>query len=446
VELRQVLELRSLIQDDALGLAPPEDLTEHTRLLVAERFASERVIHRDDEDRRRRAAGIFPFRIAAGVMATTFVVLMVAIGPSMIERFGNRSTESTPAIAELMGGGPAAKRAVPQSSATTSESGVAVSPATASRNEARSSASTSRSSRRQNGGTERPGTSAGVNEVTIVADDRSGEPRVDAASTPQSLVFRDEHALSSPEDRALLERLNVQSHPALPYQPLVGDRLSNADEAKALAAATEIQPVPALPGESSRRLMIGVMLGSGRVTETTAPTPVIQNSYYFAFSLTANDRIGLEMGSSAFQQARSIATFTTVTPNGLAKGGADGQGDGAQLASAGAGGSGDTQNGLPSQKRMTLVEQRAEQQITYGTVFYDRRMKLSENWDICGRLGLGAADNALVGHARAYGAFSPSKNVTLTLGVGGSGLQPLSGRSPEGSGNYGIYYGIETGF
>src|SRR6185295_6456820 len=40
------------------------------------------------EEERRRGV-IFPFRIAAGALATTFIALMVILGPSIIEPFGD---------------------------------------------------------------------------------------------------------------------------------------------------------------------------------------------------------------------------------------------------------------------------------------------------------------------------------------------------------------------
>jgi hypothetical protein len=93
-----------------------------------------------------------------------------------------------------------------------------------------------------------------------------------------------------------------------------------------------------------------------------------------------------------------------------------------------------------------MVEKRLEQEITYGAVFYDRRLRVSNRWDVCGRATVGAADNALVGNLRVYGAYSPSKNVTLTVGVGGSALYNFSSKSQVNSQNDGLYYGIETGF
>ncbi len=73
-------------------------------------------------------------------------------------------------------------------------------------------------------------------------------------------------------------------------------------------------------------------------------------------------------------------------------------------------------------------------------------VKINDKWDINGRITFGGADGSLVSSLRAYGSFSPSKNVSLTMGVGGSALYDLSSKKTWGSGNYGIYYGVETGF
>ncbi|MEO5931535.1 MAG: hypothetical protein ABIR47_16495, partial [Candidatus Kapaibacterium sp.] len=98
------------------------------------------------------------------------------------------------------------------------------------------------------------------------------------------------------------------------------------------------------------------------------------------------------------------------------------------------------------------LETDSQQPITYGAVFYDHRLKLSHSWDVCGRVTVGAADDAMIGNMRAYAAYTipttKSVTFTFTMGVGGGTLYSLTPHKdkPSVSGNYGIFYGIETGF
>jgi hypothetical protein len=431
LELRQVLELRSLIQDDALGLAPPENLSEHIQLTVGELFAAENPVRKKREEERRRAV-VFPFRIAAGVMATTFVALMVAIGPSMIDRFGDSSVQPVAGVAQMrVQGGSIADLAVPDARTAPSVADAAVVKLPASVL-ARAAGRREVVSRQH-----APRQVTPTATVVVPSQGASSEVSHDAiadASVPPSVVLRQDNGPKlSTEDARLLSQLGALNLDKVPYHPQFDDPASTGTEASArenIAKSTAMGDT-----RDPRRLTVGMMLGSGRVTETQAPTPLIQNSYYFAFNVGSNDRIGLEMGTTAFQQDRSITSFVTPASGGLAK----------QTSSDDAS-KDDGQKSSASNRQLTLVNERAEQQITYGTVFYDRKMKLSDNWDLCGRVGVGAADNALVGHLRAYAAFSPSKKVTFTVGLGGSGLKSLNSRGASGSGNYGIYYGVETGF
>jgi hypothetical protein len=430
LELRQVLELRSLIQDDALGLAPPENLSEHIQLTVGELFAAENPVRKKREEERRRAV-VFPFRIAAGVMATTFVALMVAIGPSMIDRFGNSAIQPIAGSARMtLPGGSIADLAVQDVRTAPSmadASGVNVPPSVLAQATGR------REVRRQHAVRQVTPTATTVVAPSQPSSEAPGNAIAEATvSTPSVVLRKDEGVKLSTEDAKLLSQLGSLNHDNLLYHPQFDDPAATGSEAAAREDMAKSSPMAA--AHDPRLLTVGMMLGSGRVTETQSPTPLIQNSYYFAFNVGSNDRIGLEMGTTAFQQDRSITSFVTPANSGLAK----------QTSSDDP--KDDGQKSSSSNRQLTQVNERAEQQITYGTIFYDRKMKLSDNWVLCGRLGVGAADNALVGHLRAYAAFSPSKKVTLTVGVGGSGLKSLNSRGASGSGNYGVYYGVETGF
>jgi hypothetical protein len=434
LELRQVLELRSLIQDDALGLAPPENLSANIQLTVGELFAAENPVRKKREEERRRAV-VFPFRIAAGVMATTFVALMVALGPSMIDRFGNAAFQPVAGVARMtVQGGSAAAPAMPDARTAPSLADAASVNVPAS--------VLARATGRHEAG-RRHGRSAASSAATVAVpsqpvQEAQHDAIADASfsappSTPSVVLRSDEGTKLLPEDAKLLSQLGLLNLDNLPYHPQFDDPASTGSDAAAREDMAKSSTMA--DAHDPRRLTVGMMLGSGRVTETQTPTPLIQNSYYFAFNVGSNDRIGLEMGTSAFQQDRSVTSFVTPAGAPLAK--QTSSDDPAKE---------DGQKSSAFNRQLTLINERAEQQITYGTIFYDRKMKVSDNWDLCGRVGVGAADNALVGHLRAYAAFSPSKKVTFTVGLGGSGLKSLNSRGASGSGNYGIYYGIETGF
>jgi hypothetical protein len=195
-----------------------------------------------------------------------------------------------------------------------------------------------------------------------------------------------------------------------------------------------------VPG--NRTLTIGVTLGAGQVAANRTPTALLQNSYYFSFSVSGNDRIGVEMGASAFQQEQASASDPVTPPGSFAKGSAGMPTEDAPHSTA------PSPSPTPTPVTNPPKDQRIEAQITYGAVFYDRRIRLSKTWDLCGRLAVGAADDAFIGNFRAYAAYTiPNKGVTLTMGVGGSALQSLTSKETVNSSvNYGIYYGVETGF
>jgi hypothetical protein len=220
-------------------------------------------------------------------------------------------------------------------------------------------------------------------------------------------------------------------------------------------ARSEVKPGETIALETNERrtLTIGVALGAGQVMKTETP---------------------MEMGASAFQQESSSndqfskrqnntdpLLLTSVRPT-------RGVTDGAQYGLIGNTDEihlGKQTAGIPSNldesptattppRTSQEPEKKAEpklieKQISYGAIFYDRRIQVSRTWDVCGRVTFGGADNAVMGNVRAYAAFTPTekKNITLTMGVGGATLLNLKNvKGSNASINYGIYYGIETGF
>lgn len=495
-ELRQILELRSIIHDDALRLIPPRELSDRTRERVGAQFVGIESLLRDDasrlatpgdlsdstrmavgqlfaasapgvspgalpgasgqssapddEESKKRRAVILPYRIAGRMMLAASIAITVALAPSLLgpsadgdasrnaERLaaGSGATESLSGAASTE----APARGSVNSAAATVETmpGVGgITPLAAASASTTSSATASRTlslDRVTNAAASAaPTTARDGDAATAPAADLAAATTVESsdAGALASEVPIDFESVHVDPDNPLTRviRGSLALGGSRTYNPAIdSSMLERAEPFAALALGTIAIPGIAPDG---RRLSVGVTLGSGNVMDADAPAALMQNSYYFSFSVSGTDRIGVEMGGSTFLQETLVPEKRTGS-GGFAKEGA-----------------GDTSGAttlLPGNAPRAMVAQRVKQDITYGGVFYDRRIELERAWDVCGRVTFGAADGALVAGLRAYTAFSPTKNVTLTLGIGGSTLVDLKGRRDDGSTNYGLYYGIETGF
>lgn len=412
-ELLQTLELRSALHDDALTLSPPQMLVERVRLSVAGAFTAEFGDGVPAESEERRRGWLAPLRIAAGSMVAVCLAVGIALTPTIpfdsIASSVSPRAEASSRIAHVGRSSRPERRATPiaRSSDDRSATPVINTP-------------------------ELPST------PEIASEESTSLPRARA----QSVVGQSDLPISLPrslkEDLALL----LEDPNSFP----IDDRLSVIGDPLASQASTSPSLVMPVSGERGsivekdryRRLAIGVLVGSGQVAELTSLTALLQNSYYFAFGVNPHDRIGLEMGASAFERQERVPAPRTGGGFARPSLGSPESDDKFKEDGGSTGGRGGSQ----------LVNRQYQQQITYGGVFYDRRMRLNEAWDLCGRVTFGGADNSVVGGVRAYAAYTPTanRNITLTLGIGGSGLYNLTDRDNNTSGNYGIYYGIETGF
>lgn len=411
-ELRQILELRSLIHDDALSLMPPEDLADRTRYSVAQRFAA--LVPSDTlaaygaetTDRSRRRRFIAPFRITAGVMVAASLATMVALTPTLL-----RSPESSSTATVSNGPTVAAAEPITPGSRTIA-SPIAEPPARH---------RISGSSRALSGRADVRHTVPAIPVPLVATEMASNDETVRQMTTEvePSMDFRQQPTVAP---------VHTAPSPIVPQQDNLYSDLAS------LGGVTMIDSDEPTAGEL-RKFTFGVTLGSGNVSALASPTVLMQNSYYFSFNLTGKDRIGLEMGASTFHHPVAAAS-SAADP--FAKPNAGSPADNDRTVS----GSFDN----PSSSAVHHTADSPEQQVTYGAVFYDRRYyTVSRSVDLCGRVAFGGADNAVLSSVRAYAAYSPSKNITLTMGVGGSALFNVGSRG-EKSLNYGIYYGIETGF
>lgn len=491
-ELRQTLELRSLLHDDALTLTPPSDLSEHIRIAVSSSFAADALVEQEEQARKRRIF-LNPIRLSVGALVAACVVAGVALSPTLPRGSAVRNADRiasvqqapaiSPATAPSLTAPSAARPAEIEARAkmtrdvlavrTVAARGLAAGERVAEASDNAPNAKASEKllasgmwmlghevpSRAAHGeSAELPASSIAQYKIDLdnVSTTASGSERIDYAAVlsndPAELLKRDFNRLA--------------------YNPSFDSTMHRELE----PARSEVKPgeTLALTSNEGRTLTIGVTLGAGKVVETTTPTAMMQNSYYLSFNLGGYDRIGVEMGASAFKQDSNFndsygkpnnnndpLILGSVHPGGAIDGGQFGLiGNNEEIHL------GKRTAGIPSNVEeaptanvpsRTTAEpgkvketKRVEQQISYGAIFYDRRIQVSRTWDVCGRVTFGGANNAVMGNVRAYAAFTPTerKNITLTMGVGGATLYNLkaSGDTPRSSVNYGIYYGIETGF
>lgn len=450
-ELRQILELRSIIHDDVLRLIPPRELSDSTRESVGARFAGlESILQRDasmiatpgelahetrltvgqlfaasaehadepmvamqEQEETKRRAMILPYRIMGRTLLAASLAIAVALAPTALTPTLN--DDARMAAGDALASAVVTPRSNPVPGAPTTS-------ATVEREsyEAFDGLVVRGSVVANESPVDRITVSDDAEPMTITAPDTSSATGSDNSAAPAYIFDKDDP----------LARI-------VPNRDLASIRFYNPTTDTAQRRHEPFAPVElavaAVRGNDhgNRFMSVGVTLGSGNVTDADAPAALMQNSYYFSFSVSDDDRVGVEMGGSTFMQETLVRT-KRPTRNVFAK-----QGAGDSLTSP------SLQAGEVAPATSAL---RMKQDITYGGVFYDRRIEVDRAWDLCVRTTVGAADGAIVTGVRAYTAFSPVKNVTLTLGIGGSKLFSLTRGTADESTNYGLYYGVETGF
>ena len=408
--LRHTLEIRSHIHDDLLQLVPPSPLSERTRAAAAAQFASLQrpqpippIIH--TEPKRRK--GILPFRVAAGALVAVWLTTMLALTPTMLRdnqgdrTAANQTVQTAPPSTPLANAGRTARgsfRTAKRKSATANQQLAA---------------------------------------AVIVPQSVPSTPIVTAPAATDSSTLQ--AAEQAPPPLVEMPPSLVSSLGVIPPQALHSNGRDQDQGNGQIIPPNGIDAPPVAPQHptpGNRLFAVGVAIGSGNVNKLPAANVLMQNTYYFAFSLTKETRVGVEMGASTFYQKPTVGQGG----DGFAKG---------MVGDPGMGAKGPTGPGIappPIPGGTSTTEQEPERSVTYGAIFYDRRLSVARSLDLCGRVTVGAADNALLGNLRAYLAYSPSNNVTLTAGIGGAGLYNITNARGENSVNYGVYYGIETGF
>lgn len=432
-ELRDTLEIRSILHDDALNLATPASLSDHVRIAVSSSFAAD-AVEAVEERRSKRRAFIAPLRIAAGSLVAVCILAGVALTPTLpLNLVGilGASSSGAPNLATRE----VSDARAPFASTLPTAPGAGI----PSREAGSLRAQRNADAVLQNS------TTAPIlpPEVSIAALDNAATEGFDVPRSSGS--FGTSTSADGQQPRSLRRDLatNLFGDPRTSTPPSLGPVATSAQNSDSIPNAEASPPSFALhttdakESDRRRRISFGLVLGSGQVAEIKSLTALLQNSYYFSFGVNNYDRIGIEMGASSFDRQERIAVTPVSGP--FAK---------VSLGSPDEPGQVKLKDKATTTTSPEIVERHFQQQITYGAVFYDRRLKVNSSWDLCGRLTVGGADDAVVGNVRAYAAYTPTanKNITLTMGVGGAGLFNLTARDNNVSGNYGVYYGIETGF
>lgn len=432
-EFRQLLEVRSLLHDDALRLSPPPALVEPLHAVLERRFAAlapevdraalplgfsaQAAPVQPVQERRRRGF----VRGAVG----TFTAFLLAIGIALTPEIRLQQSADSRPVAETRTVEAAGNLA---SISTPPRAGEPV-----------------RASRVSMRHTVAPVVDNGGVHTSPVTD--SGDRPIAAATQPSNTV--ESPALTTFSTPLHFPSLRDAGRGGLDPDANLVASIDGGN--KGIGHGWSENSSSPSEDERQRTFNFGVVVASGQVAESPKPTAFMQNAYYLAFGLTSNDRLGVEAGFSNFRfDTRTAAPSTTSakpatgdvfarrTAGGAASG-SDGSGNN-DVGTGGGSGSGT--------HTVDLVTQRVEQKVNYGAVFYDRRVRLGKTWDLCGRVTVGGADQSLMGNVRAYVAYTPTKggSFTITAGVGASGLYNMIARDRTVSGNVGLTYGIETGF
>lgn len=501
-EMKQILDLRSLVHDDLLELNPPNFLSEGVREMVGERFAA----LAEEEEKERKRPLFFTERIAGSFVTAMVALVLVALGPSLIAPSGS----DTPSAAELAllerpaVTANAAGEIGPENRRGNIPTGVRAADAPAQRAPVRYQAATP-----ANGANSEAG-NYGLAEGT--------QPNV---SVPAPVIgpFEEQEMTAqvpSPDESgnagANMPQLPPRSDLLFTAEAANGGNFS-VDPGRSVSAASNRTPAmngreipeqsgaiasvlpPSYGAERSAssatpRIAFGFTVGAGGLTNSPSSVALTQGAGYAAVSLSESNRIGIEAGGSKFRYVHTTYS-QEVLPLGKSNANA---GDAWGAASGGAtvagvyqvygnGGGGQSGSGStvpqsrPRTQDPTQITEKEEgpaffggrpspipqsstsantiirshtyesdTSMGYGMLFYDRRVvSLNDELNIRSRVGVGGTDGGLIFDIRAYAAFATNENVAITLGVGGSALRELS-HEGKLSANYGVQVGAELGF
>ena len=330
-ELRQVLDMRSLIHDDLLELTPPESLSSGVMEQVGAQFA---LLVEEDEAKRR---GLFFLSgRSVGSLATAMVALvMLALAPGLLNSPSEGTAEDS--LAGVFAPSTEPIRALPVESAPVPAQ--AVEPVAARRPAPR----VSRAVASMQNETEAAASLASADDVAPVdpnsPDYTVQEPLYNATESiaddvaDASLALRSadeaDHATLSPETM----RMNV----------LVGSGTSSLADVQSMSTLFDKSTERVREDEQNRRMIaetlekhrtdglhvaeesaaprlsFGFTVGAGGLTRSPSAVAVTQRAGYATYNLNEDSRIGLEAGGSTFRYTHTSFTQTEVPAGSFAK-------------------------------------------------------------------------------------------------------------------------------
>lgn len=335
-ELRQILDLRSLVHDDLLSLNPPESLSAFVRESVGAQFAA-----LGEEEERKRRPVFFTERIAGSLVTAMIALVMIALAPGLITQSVNDDAASGPGIAALENVAPAPSGSSATEMALSSGDSRTVAADEGSRivrGREFVKHGGSGADRNQLIASESQDPSGALGASATAESNEIDPPSGGASLAATAEESRDDLGVMVDENSRLPERLDhfFASRDNL-YEP---DRVLslaiqrnaepieegrsdlNRDPEFIAAALPAIRPEPETTNGSSPRIAFGFTVGAGSLTHSSSSVALTQGAGYAALSLSESNRIGIEAGGSRFRQVHTTISHEIVgktTPTGLAK-------------------------------------------------------------------------------------------------------------------------------
>lgn len=335
-ELRQVLDMRSLIHDDLLELTPPESLSNHVLEQVGAQFA---LLVEEDEEEKRRGLFFLSGRSAGSLVTAMVALVMLALAPGLLNSPSEGTSEdalagvlvpSTEQVREL----PAVRAAeapVPARS---------VEPVATRRSAPRVASTTEFVSSEVDANAEGAFASADTDVLIRSGNQGAVQSDIDVASgqiasdpADESFALRPaeevEYLPVSPEATRMNVLVGSGTNSLADVQSMStlfdksGERVREDEQNRQMIAETlekhRTNGLHVAEESSSPRLSFGFTVGAGGLTRSPSAVAVTQRAGYATYNLNEDNRIGLEAGGSTFRYTHTSFTQTEVPAGAFAK-------------------------------------------------------------------------------------------------------------------------------
>lgn len=328
-ELRQVLDMRSLIHDDLLELTPPESLAENVREQVEARFA----LLAEEEEEEKKPLFFLTERFAGSLVTAMIALLVIALAPGLLHSpvgegpdgsiagfltpvvSGNSQTlspQESPAIEHSALPTSTSQRSpnttnivlvnTPTFDAVDAFADVAVSMP----NDIAATIKTVSNEVIQSNVVEISGALSNErsNMFAVIPTDKDNTE--DVQLTPES--FRRDVLVGA------FSSSDVRTNAALfdKSTELVAKDEQNRQQIAATIERHRTSGVRVGEESSSPRLSFGFTVGAGGLTRSSSAVAVTQRAGYATYNLNDDSRIGVEAGGSTFRYTHTSFTQTEV--------------------------------------------------------------------------------------------------------------------------------------